>query len=89
MHLTDNALRRGRSNQCDSPRGSGGGPNARSADPGTSKRCRSMAPDDIRPIVDWLVDGARSTMQAHAGFAAQQTAFGVSDEANVTVSNTP
>jgi hypothetical protein len=48
-----------------------------------------MAPDDIRPIVDWLVDGARSTMQAHAGFAAQQTAFGVSDEATVTVSNTP
>jgi len=48
-----------------------------------------MAPDDIRPIVDWLVDGARSTMQAHAGFGAQPTVFGVSDEANVTVSNTP
>jgi hypothetical protein len=39
--------------------------------------------------VDWLVDGAPSTMQAHAGFAAQQPVFGVSDEANVTVSNTP
>src|SRR5215471_8879014 len=24
-----------------------------------------MATDDIRPIVDWLVDGARSRMQAH------------------------
>jgi hypothetical protein len=47
-----------------------------------------MASDDIRPIVDWLVDGARSTMHAHAGFAAQQTVFGASDEANVTVSNT-
>jgi hypothetical protein len=31
--------------------------------------------------VDWLVDGA--------GFAAQQSVFGVSDEANVTASNTP
>jgi len=40
-----------------------------------------MAPDDIRPIVDWLVDGA--------GCAAQQTVFGVSDEGNVTVSNSP
>src|SRR2546428_12050258 len=68
MHLTDNALRRGRSNQCDSPRGSGGGPNARSADPGTSKRWRSMAPDDIRPIADLLVHGRGSTMEAPAGF---------------------
>jgi len=24
-----------------------------------------MASNDVRPIVDWLVDGARSTMQAH------------------------
>jgi hypothetical protein len=40
-----------------------------------------MASNDIRPIVDWLVDGA--------AFAAQPTVFGVSDEANVTVSNRP
>jgi hypothetical protein len=40
-----------------------------------------MASNDIRPIVDWLVDGAR--------FAAQQTVFGVCDEANVRASNTP
>jgi hypothetical protein len=79
MHLTDNALRRGRSNQCDSPRGSGGGPNARSAGP--APQSAAVARHPTRPIVDWLVDGA--------GCAAQQTAFGVSDEGNVTVSNSP
>src|SRR5262245_18138643 len=31
---------------------------------------RGMATDDIRPTVDWLVDGARSTMQAHQVLAA-------------------
>src|SRR5215813_7147248 len=28
-----------------------------------------MATNDIRPVVDWLVDGARSTMQAHGVLA--------------------